>query len=223
MDPTLILLFGAIILGLIAQGWVSAAFRRYSRIGSMRGVTGAQVARDILARNGLGNVPVERVAGRLSDHYDPKAKALRLSEGVHDSASLAAIGVAAHEAGHALQDAKGFAPFRLRNGIFPLANIGSQMLWPAVIGGLFLGVKPLLWIGILLYSFAVLFSIVTLPVEFDASRRALSIVTTGGYLTAEEKTGARKVLTAAAMTYVAATLVAVLQLIRLLYLSRSDD
>ena len=223
MDPTFILLIGAIALGLVAQLWVKSAFNKYSRVRSMRGVTGAQVARDILDRNGLKNVPVEAIAGRLSDHYDPKAKVLRLSEGVYGSPSLAAIGIAAHEAGHALQDATGYVPMKLRAGIFPMANLGSQMLWPAVIGGVFLGFKPLLWIGILLYSFAVVFSIVTLPVEFDASRRALAIVTSGGYLSAEEKSGARAVLTAAAMTYVAATLVAVLQLIRLLYLGRSRD
>jgi len=219
-DSTLLLLFGAILLGIVAQGWVSSAFRKYSKVRSARGITGAQAARHVLDINGLQNVDIEMVAGKLSDHYDPKAKVLRLSPDVYKSASLAAVGVAAHEAGHAIQDGRGYMPMRIRHRIFPVANLGSRMLWPAVIGGFFLGFRPLLWLGIALYSFAVLFSVVTLPVEMDASRRALVNLREGAILAPQEIDGSKKVLTAAAMTYVAATLVAVLQLIRLLALAR---
>ena len=220
MNSSFLLLIGAIILGFIAQGWVSSAFKKYSKVPTANGMGGAQAARRILDMNGLRDVTIEMTQGRLSDHYDPKAKVLRLSPEVYKGASLAAVGVAAHESGHAIQDSKGYLPMKARQAVFPLANIGSQMLWPMILGGFVLGFRPLIWVGIVLYSFAVLFSIFTLPVEFDASRRALGLLQEGGILAPQEIEGSRRVLTAAAMTYVAATLVAVLQLIRLIAMSR---
>ena len=209
-----------IVLGFAVQGHVKNQFRKYSKVRSMRGLTAAQVARDILDRNGMQNVPVERVGGKLTDHYDPRKKVLRLSEPVYASTSLAAIGIAAHEAGHALQDANGYAPLKLRSSFAPVAGFASRMLIPLAIGGIFFHITGLIWIGVIGYAAAVVFSVITLPVEFDASRRALAVIGSNGYLTSQEEAGARGVLTAAALTYVAATLIAVMQLLYLIGLAR---
>ncbi len=217
-DPTMVLLIPAVIIGIWAQARVKSAFAKYSRIRAASGMTGAQAARFLLDRAGLTNIAVEPVQGQLSDHYDPRKKVLRLSEGVYSSPSLAALGVAAHEAGHALQDKDNYWPMTVRQTLVPVASLGSAMLWPLLLGGFLFGIQPLVTVGILLYSVAVLFHIVTLPVEFNASSRALVVLESSGALHPEEIAGARKVLSAAAMTYVAATLAAVLTLIRLLIL-----
>lgn len=221
-DPTMILLIPAIIMGIWAQSRVRSAFKKYSKIRAASGWTGAQAARYLLDRAGLSEIAVEPVAGKLTDHYDPRAKVLRLSESVYGSPSLAALGVAAHEAGHALQDRDNYVPMAIRSKLAPLAGLGSGALFPLIIGGFLFGFKPLITIGIVLYSFAVLFHIVTLPVEFNASSRALAVLEGSGALHPDEIGGARKVLSAAAMTYVAATLVSILTLVRLLILSRDD-
>jgi Zn-dependent membrane protease YugP len=221
-DWTMLLLIPAIILGIWAQAKVRGSFAKFSRVRAASGMTGAQAARYLLDRAGLGDVKIERIAGQLSDHYDPRGRVLRLSQDVYASPSLAALGVAAHEAGHALQDKDGYWPMRVRHSLVPVANLGSTLLWPLLIGGILFGFKPLLTIGIVLYSAAVLFHIVTLPVEFNASRRALGILEGSGALHPTEIAGARSVLSAAAMTYVAATLAAVLTLVRLLILRNRD-
>ncbi|NLH48118.1 MAG: zinc metallopeptidase [Myxococcales bacterium] len=221
-DPTMILLIPALILGIWAQSKVRSAFNKFSQIRAASGLTGAQAARALLDRSGLADVKVEPIPGNLTDHYDPRGRVLRLSQGVYASNSLAALGIAAHETGHALQDQAGYWPMRVRSSLVPVASLGSTMLWPLLIGGFLFGIKPLVTIGILLYSVAVLFHLVTLPVEFNASSRALAMLETTGALAPQEIGGARQVLSAAAMTYVAATLAAVLTLIRLLILRNRD-
>jgi Zn-dependent membrane protease YugP len=220
-DSTLILLVPALLLSLYAQFKVSSTFNRYSRVASGRGLTGAQAARRLLDSAGLSHVGIEVVGGRLSDHYDPRTKVLRLSPDVGGSNSLAALGVAAHEAGHAVQDATGYAPMKVRSSLVPTANLGSSLGMILFFVGLVMGGSDLLMnLGILLFSAAVLFTLVTLPVEFNASSRALSLLSSQGVLVSTEMEGARKVLSAAALTYVAAALMAVLQLVRLVMLSR---
>lgn len=221
-DPTMVLLIPALILGIWAQSKVKRAFAKYSKVRAASGMTGAQAARYLLDRAGLQKVKIEPIQGRLSDHYDPRSKVLRLSEGVYNSPSLAALGVAAHEAGHALQDKDNYAPMRIRHSLAPVANLGSTLLFPLLIGGFLFAIKPLITVGIVLYSFAVAFHIVTLPVEFNASSRALKLLEGSGALHPDEIGGARKVLSAAAMTYVAATLAAILTLVRLLILRGRD-
>ncbi|MDP8222755.1 MAG: zinc metallopeptidase [Candidatus Lernaella stagnicola] len=222
-DPTFILLIPAVIMAIWAQSKVRKAFKKYSQVRAASGMTGAQAARYLLDRAGLQEVAIEPVAGKLSDHYDPRKKVLRLSEGVHGSPSLAALGIAAHEAGHALQDKDNYWPMSVRHALVPVANLGAWSLWPAIIGGFLFGYRPLIDIGIVLYSFAVLFHLVTLPVEFNASSRALALLEGSGALHPQEIGGARKVLSAAAMTYVAATLASVLTLVRLLVLRGMTD
>lgn len=217
-DPTMILLIPALILTFWAQSRVSSAFKKYSRVYTSGRLTGAAVARDILDRAGLQDIAVERVPGNLSDHYDPRTRVLRLSSGVHDSASVAALGVAAHESGHAIQHDVGYVPLTMRNAIWPVANIGSSGGFWLFFLGLIFGSPMLQNIGILLFFAAVIFYFVTLPVEFNASSRALAVLESGGYLTREEMPGARAVLNAAAWTYVAAATMAVAQLLRLLVL-----
>lgn len=217
-DWTFLLLIPAVIMGIWAQAKVKSAFAKYSKIRAASGMTGAQAARHLLDRAGLSDVAIEPVAGKLSDHYDPRTRVLRLSESVYGSPSLAALGVAAHEAGHALQDRDKYWPMSVRHALVPVANLGSMALWPAIIGGFLFGIKPLIDIGIVLYSFAVAFHLVTLPVEFNASSRALKVLAGSGALHPDEIGGAQKVLSAAAMTYVAATLASVLTLVRLLVL-----
>jgi uncharacterized protein len=216
-----ILLVPALILGIYAQAKVSSTFRRYSQVPSARGLTGAQGARQLLNSAGLGDVAIEVAGSRLSDHYDPRSRTLTLSPEVGNSNSLAALGVAAHEAGHAMQHAEGYAPFRFRSALVPVANIGTNLGFALFfIGLIFFRGGPLLTVGILLYSAAVLFTLVTLPVELNASRRAMVELSNRNILVADELTGAKKVLSAAALTYVAAALMAVLQLIRLILISR---
>lgn len=214
-------LIPAIVLGLIAQSSVRSTYAKYREVRSARGITGAEMARRILSGHGVEGVPVEQVAGELSDHYDPRSRTLRLSRGVYASASVAALGIAAHEAGHAIQHARAYAPLALRNTLYPVARFGSNLGPIIVFGGLLLGIgEPLISIGIVVFSVAVAFSLLTLPVEFNASSRALAILSQDRYLSEDELQGARKVLNAAALTYVAAALASVLTLLRLLMLRR---
>lgn len=223
-DYTFIYILPAIIVAMWAQGRVSAAFGEASRIRARAGLTGAQVARAILDRAGLHDVPVERVPGQLTDHYDPRARVLRLSQPVYDSASLAALGVAAHEAGHALQHQDGYAFLGMRSALYPVANLGSNLAWPLVLMGFLFPSQIGLWLmdaGIFLFLGAVIFTVITLPVEYNASARAVALLEGGGFVSRDELGPAKKVLDAAALTYVAATLIAVLQLVRLLVLRRA--
>lgn len=215
----LVLVLPAILIAMAAQIMVKTTFRRYASVFSRRGQTAAQVARQILDDNGLQAVRLERVSGDLTDHYDPKANVIRLSDSVYNSASVASIGVAAHEAGHAVQHAVGYVPIKLRNAVLPVANIGSAAAMPIIVIGLLLSFEPLVSIGILLFSALVLFQLITLPVEFNASRRALATLRDSRILEGKELSGARRVLSAAAMTYVTAVLVSAMQLLRLVLLT----
>jgi len=225
-DWTLIVLVPGIVFTLWAQFKVKSSFSRYSQQPLRPGMTGAAVARRILDSNGLAHIGIEPVHGHLSDHYDPRAKVLRLSESVYHANSIAAVGVAAHEAGHALQDAKRYAPLHLRMAMVPVCNIGSNLAMPLFfIGLLIAGLSYLgdwlMFAGIVAFSLSVLFQLVTLPVEFNASRRALRCLAGSGTMSDEELKGARKVLSAAAMTYVAALAVGLLSLLRLLLIAGS--
>ncbi|GFI10413.1 MAG: zinc metallopeptidase [Lachnospiraceae bacterium] len=225
-DPTYILVLIGLAISLIASGKVKGTYAKYSKVRSRSGMTGAQAADRILKSAGLYEVRIEHIAGSLTDHYDPRTKVLRLSDSVYGSASVAAIGVAAHECGHAIQDDHSYAPLRIRNSLVPVANIGTQAAWPIILAGLFLGSSSfLINLGILLFSLGVLFQLVTLPVEFDASARAIRILGDSGILYEEEVKQTRKVLSAAAMTYVAAAAASILSLLRLLILfgGRSRD
>ncbi len=215
-DSTIIYLIPAIIFAMYAQGKVKSSFNKYLRVRTQKGYTGYDVARAILDRNGLSNVPVELVNGHLTDHYDPRRKVLRLSRDVYSSSSIASVSVAAHEVGHALQDARGYLPLSLRGALVPIANFGSSAAWIFVIGGLFLGNENVIDIGILLYTAAVAFTVITLPVEFNASSRALRLLDESGFITREEYGPSKKVLSAAALTYVAAMATAIAQLLRLI-------
>lgn len=218
-DWTILIVLPGLILAMIAQAGVSGTFAKFQKVPAHVGLTGAMLARRMLDSRGLDDVAIERVNGNLSDHYDPSARVLRLSEGVYDSTSIAALGVAAHESGHALQDQEHYAPLKLRTAIVPAVGFSSNLSWPIFLVGLIFSWQPLLLAGILLFSLAVLFSLVTLPVEFNASSRALATLSSGGYLDQEEMQGATKVLRAAALTYVAAAVGAILQLLRLLLLA----
>lgn len=227
-EPTYILIIIAAIISLIAQWRVNSAFSKYSRVASMSGMTGAQAARMILQSNGINDVSVQRISGKLTDHYNPSTKVLNLSESVYGSTSVAAIGVAAHECGHAIQHARGYFPLSLRTALVPVANIGSQLSWVFIIVGAILSFnQTLITIGIIMFSAAVLFQLVTLPVEFNASARALEQLESNGILYRDEVSQTRKVLSAAALTYVAAAATAILQLLRLIILfggrGRRDD
>ena len=219
-DWTYLMVLAGAILSMAASAKVNSTFQRYAKVRSMSGMTGAQVARKILDRNGLNNIPVEHVSGNLSDHYDPSAKVLRLSDSTYNSVSVAAIGVAAHECGHAIQHKEGYGPLKLRTAIVPAANIGSRLGVPIILLGLFFGGGGsfLVNLGIWVFSLAVLFQIVTLPVEFNASNRALVMLEDYGVLGSDEKRKAKSVLSAAAMTYVAAAASSILQLLRLIIL-----
>ncbi|MBQ2991842.1 MAG: zinc metallopeptidase [Clostridia bacterium] len=223
-DPTYFLLIPGILLALYAQFRVSSAFNHWKQVPSRAGLTGAQIARQILNANGCRNVSIEPVSGSLTDHYDPENGVLRLSSEVYGSRSIAALGVAAHEAGHAIQDAQDYMPMRIRANLVPVANIGSRAAVPLFMLGLIMSWEPLLKIGILAFAFAVLFYLVTLPVEFNASSRAVSVLASG-FLPQDEVKGVKAVLSAAALTYVASALQAVLQLLRLVLLAgrRRDD
>ncbi|MCR4636917.1 zinc metallopeptidase [Butyrivibrio fibrisolvens] len=217
-DWTYILVIAGALLSLLASWNVKSSYNRYARIANMRGLTGAEAARRILEANNVMNVQVQHVRGELTDHYDPRTQTVNLSDSVYNSTSVAALGVAAHECGHVMQHETGYVPLQIRTALVPAANIGSRFGIYIVILGLILAFEPLTTIGIWVFSLAVLFQIVTLPVEFDASRRALSMLEGYGMMGQEEVGGARKVLTAAALTYVAAAAASVMSLVRLLIL-----
>lgn len=212
----IILVLPMLILSMIASAKVNSSFKKYSKVMSQRRLTGAQAAFEILRYYGITNVQIERVSGNLTDHYDPRTNVIRLSDNVYNSTSVAAIGVACHEAGHAAQYATNYSPIKIRNTILPLANIGSKAGIPLAILGYFLGFGPLAIAGVVFFSFAVLFQLVTLPVEFNASKRALNVISEVDILSDDEKKGAKSVLTSAAMTYVAALAVSVANLLRLI-------
>ena len=228
-DPTLVLLLPAVIFAFIAQGKVKSAYNKYAGVRNRRGITGAQAARAILDRNGMSHIGVETGRGRLSDHYDPWKKVIRLSPEVFENASIASVGIAAHEAGHAIQHANRYVPLVLRNSIVPVVNIGSMLSWPLIIIGIALVSagnyygEPLLYLGVIFFVGVVAFHAVTLPVEFNASSRAMDQLFEYGIIYAEEKKHAQKVLSAAAMTYVAALAVAVANLLRILLILRGRD
>lgn len=214
----LVLVVPAILLGLWAQARVQSTYARYSQVRAVRGITADQVARRILDANGLRDVSIQRIAGSLTDHYDPRERVVRLSETVYGSPSIAAIGVAAHEVGHAVQHATGYAPLKLRTAIVSVTNIGSTLSMPLILIGILLNSSRLALVGVALFGLVAVFQLVTLPVEFNASARAVAKVEQYGLLTSQETKGCKKVLTAAAMTYVAATASAGLQLLRLVLL-----
>lgn len=219
-DPTWILVIIGAVLSMAASARVNSTFSKYSKVRSMTGMTGAQAASRLLNSQGIYDVQVREVRGQLTDHYDPRTKTVNLSESVYGSTSVAAIGVAAHECGHAMQDNTGYVPLRLRGAIVPVANIGSHAAFPLIILGVIIGGmgSPLVNIGLILFSLAVVFQLVTLPVEVNASKRAITLLGQVGILGSEEVGHTRKVLGAAALTYVAALAASVLQLLRLLLL-----
>ena len=226
-DPTYILVIIGVIICAIASLNVNSTFKRYSKVRSVSGMTGREVAEKILQINGIYDVRVEHIAGNLTDHYDPRDKVLRLSDSVYNSQSVAAIGVAAHECGHAVQDQVNYAPLDIRGAMVPAVNFSSKLAWPLILIGLIFNSSMSYYIiraGVVLFSLAVLFQIVTLPVEFNASHRAFAILENNSVLEDSELKGVRKVLGAAALTYVASALSAILQLLRLLLLAnrRSD-
>ena len=227
----LILVLPCIIFSLWASSSVNSTFRRYSSVLSSRRITGAEAAQRVLSGCGVRGVQIQRVSGNLTDHYDPRSNVIRLSNSVYDSTSVAAIGVACHEAGHAVQYARNYAPIKLRAAISPLTNLGSKLAMPLILVGVLLSALSglgtgFIYLGIAAFGLSLVFQLVTLPVEFNASRRALRAIESGNILTPEEQHGARKTLTAAAMTYVAATAVSLAQLLRLILLfggRRRDD
>jgi len=218
----LIFIIPAMIISLIAQSKVTSTFNRYNSVLNRRGYTGAQVARKILDANGLNNVSIEHVSGNLSDHFDPRTNVVRLSDSTYNSTSVGAVGVAAHEVGHAIQHSTGYFPIKVRSAIIPITNLGSSLSWPLFFLGLVLGFPILTDIGIILFCAVVLFQLVTLPVEFNASRRALNTLEDDCILQDDELKGAKKVLTAAAMTYLAALITAIANLLRLIALSNRN-
>lgn len=223
-DPTMILLVPAIIISFWAQSKINSAYSEYGQVRTINGYTGQQVARMMLDEAGLFDVRIELINSKLGDHYDPASKILRLSPEVYSGASISSAGIAAHEVGHALQHKERYAPLVIRNSIVPIVNIGSNVSWMLFFVGILLGFKGLTTLGIILFSGVVIFQLITLPVEFDASTRALNILKSRGILYGDETKSAQKVLDAAAMTYVAATLMAVSQLIRLIAISnRRND
>ncbi len=218
-DWTILIVLPAFIFALVAQLMVSSTYNKYSKLPTAHRISGAMAARRILEANGIYDVRIEHISGQLTDHYDPKAKVIRLSDAVHDSMSAAAVGVAAHEAGHAVQYAKGYAPMKLRAAIIPVSRIGSMLAMPLFFIGLIFASEYLMLGGIILYATVALFQLATLPVEFNASARALRAIDAAGILTDSERSGAKKVLTAAAMTYVAALATSLLTLLRLLLIA----
>lgn len=222
-DPMWILLMVvSTVLGLATQGYIKSSFRKWGNVQTRSGMTGAEVARKILDTNGLHTVAIQQVAGNLSDHYDPRNKTLGLSSGVFGEMSVAAAGVAAHEAGHAVQDAQGYVWGKVRSAMVPVVNFGSSATWILIMAGFIFRQPSLIWLGVIFYAGAVLFQIVTLPVEFDASRRAMVSLESTGALDVGQLAGARQVLTAAALTYIAAALIAALQLLYFIGLARRD-
>lgn len=208
------------MISLVVQMNMNGTFQKYSRVRSMSGMTGAEAAERILRSAGIFDVQVVHIQGNLNDHYDPRTKVIKLSDPIYGSSSLAAVGVAAHECGHAMQHATEYTPLSVRSALVPVANLGSQLSWPLFLIGLIFSVRPLLTAGIFLFCGALLFQLITLPVEFNASRRALRTLEQTGIMGQQEISGTRKVLGAAAMTYVAAVVASLLQLLRLILLSR---
>ena len=228
-DPTYILVVIGAVICMIASARVKGTFNKYSQLRSMSGMNGAQVAQRVLQAAGIYDVQVRHVSGSLTDHYDPRTKTVNLSDPVYNATSVAALGVAAHECGHAIQHAKSYAPLSIRSALVPIANFGSMLAWPVILIGLLFNTRSsglIIDIGILLISAAVLFQLVTLPVEFDASRRALVMLRTQGILSDDELKYTRKVLKSAALTYVASAAAAILQLLRIILITngrRRDD
>lgn len=225
-DWTYLLVLAGMVLSLLASAMVKRTYAKYEKVRSMSGLTGAQAAEKILRSNGIYDVSIEHVEGNLTDHYDPGNKVLRLSDSVYNNSSVAAIGVAAHECGHAVQHDKSYAPLAIRTAIVPAANIGAALSWPLILIGLMIVMKSssfLITAGILLFSLSVLFQIVTLPVEFNASRRAIRVLSDMGILYGDEVKDTKKVLFAAALTYVAAAAGSILQLVRLIMIGRRND
>lgn len=223
-DPTYLLVILGVIICLVASAKMKSTFNKYSRVRSHSGMTGREAAEQVLRGAGIYNVRVEHVAGNLTDHYDPRDKVLRLSDATFNSASVAAVGVAAHECGHAIQDATGYTPLKLRASLVPVANIGSMVAWPLIFIGLFFTSNTsslLLNLGILAFSLSVLFQLVTLPVEFNASNRAIKILAGTGMLYEDEVNDTKKVLSAAALTYVAGAAASILQLLRIVLLANN--
>lgn len=216
-----IFMIPCLILSLYCSAKVNSTFNKYSKVANRRGLTGAQAAYQVLTANGVTGVKIEHVSGNLTDHFDPRTNTIRLSDSVYNSTSVAAVGVAAHEAGHAVQHAQDYFPNKLRSAIVPVANIGSKLSWILILIGFLLPVQYnfVITLGIVFFSLSVLFTIVTLPVEFDASKRALATIRNSNLLYDEEYTGAKKTLSAAAMTYVAAAATAIAQLLRLILLA----
>lgn len=224
-DPTYILIIVGALLSMWASARVNSTFRRYAQVRSMTGMTGAEAAMRLLHSQGIYDVTVRQVRGHLTDHYDPRTKTVNLSQAVYSQTSVAALGVAAHECGHAIQDNVGYAPLRLRSAFVPVANLGSTLSWPLIVIGLLIGMTPFIRLGIWMFTLALLFQVITLPVEFNASSRAVTLLDQLGILSGQEVDGTRKVLGAAALTYVAAVAVSLLQLLRLVLLfgGRRDD
>ena len=222
-DYTMIFLIPGLLLGLWAQARVQSAYAKYSRVPTQRGLPACQAVRQLLDAGGAGDVAIAQTKGQLTDHFDPRSNTLRLSEGVYGSSSVAALGVAAHEAGHALQKQQNYPFLALRSALVPVVNIGSNLSWPIFLMGLVFSWEPLMTAGIVLFALVVLFSLITLPVELDASRRATAMLVGSGYLTQEEEKGVRAVLSAAALTYVASFVSALMQLLRLITLAKRRD
>lgn len=221
----LILILPCIIFALWAQASVNSAFNKYSKVSNQRGLTGAQAAYEVMRSNGVTSVNIERISGKLTDHYDPKSQVIRLSDDVYNSTSVAAIGVAAHEAGHAVQYAENYGPIRIRMAIVPITNFGSQLSWPLIFIGLIFSMNTLLGIGILFFALSTVFQLITLPVELNASHRAIKVLGERNLLSYDELPMAKKTLRAAAMTYVAALATSMAQLLRLLLIfgGRQND
>ena len=220
-DPSYVLILIGLLLSMAASAKVNSTYARYARVGARCGMTGAEAAKRLLNSQGIYDVTVRRVPGKLTDHYDPRNKTVNLSESVYGSTSIAAIGVAAHECGHAMQDAGGYVPLRVRGALVPVANFGAQISWPLILIGILFSSgssSMLITLGILMFSLSVLFQLVTLPVEFNASSRAVNLLDRTGILAGQEGGQTRQVLSAAALTYVAAAAPSILQLLRLLYL-----
>jgi len=222
-DPTFLLLIPALLLAFYAQFKVQNTFAKFSKITNSRGYSGAQVAKYILDDRRLTDVKIDSIAGELTDNYDPRDKKLHFSQSVYSGNSVASLGIAAHEVGHALQHAAGYTPLKIRNSIVPVSNFGSGLAFPLFFLGIFMGLPFLMDIGIILFSLAVVFTVLTLPVEFNASQRAIKILADGNYLTAKEIPMAKAVLSAAALTYVASATMAVLNLLRLIMLRNQRD
>ena len=221
-DPTYFLVLIGVVICLLAQAKVKGTFNKFSRVRNVRGMTGAEAAQQVLKNAGIYDVRVEHVSGNLTDHYDPRSKVLRLSDSVYGQTSVAAVGVAAHECGHAIQHARGYAPLKMRSALVPIANFGSTIAWPLILIGLLFGrgsSSLFINLGILAFSAAVLFQLITLAVEFNASNRAIRVLADTGMMQGEEIKGAKKVLSAAALTYVAGAASSILQLLRIILLT----